>query len=285
MSLELTLPLGKKQNAKNLIFSILSREYPLKLIQLTNMIRKRYGKAVTFQAVRKAALELMDEEVLVKTGTEFQINKEWTINAKKVIDELYTSLNEKKHVSNKIDSLGEEMSVFTFSSVGEMMNFWSDLMDNWLNKIDRWQPNVNCYQASHTWEVLLFPENERKVMTRLIKKKIKSYALITGRTPLDKVTAKFYRDIGVKVGFSPSSASFDREYAVGTYGELVAHTRLPSKIVEKIETFFRKAKDFSNLDLKKLSEIIHSKAEVKLSVIKNEAMAKQINHSIISQIE
>jgi hypothetical protein len=49
MSLNISLPLGNKGGVKDLVFTILTREYPLKLIELTNLIRKRYGKAVTFQ--------------------------------------------------------------------------------------------------------------------------------------------------------------------------------------------------------------------------------------------
>ena len=76
MTLQISLPLGDKQNVKNLVFTILTREYPLKLIQLTNFIRKRYGRAVTFQAVRKATLELVKEEVLIRLSNEFSINKD-----------------------------------------------------------------------------------------------------------------------------------------------------------------------------------------------------------------
>jgi hypothetical protein len=40
-----------------------------------------------------------------------------------------------------------------------------------------------------------------------------------------------------------------------------------------------------DFDINKLSDIIGKKVEIKLSVIKNGDMAKQINQSIISQIE
>lgn len=284
MSLQISLPLGNKQNVKNLVFTILTREYPLKLIELTNLIRKRYGKAVTFQAVRKAVLELADERVISRKENEFSINKEWILQAKETMDDLYEEIYNEKEKAKKFDSIGEEISVFTFNSVGSMMNFWENMIDEWVKKIDKWDPNVNCYQASHVWEVLMFPENERKIMTNLIEKGIKSYTLITSKTPLDKLVAKFYREVGIKVGFSPSSSEFDKEYAVGTYGELIAQTRLPKKIVDEIDSLFKKAKDISSLDLKKLSEIIHSKTEVKLTVTKNKSMAQQINNSIISQI-
>ncbi len=82
MTLQLTLPLGKNTDVKSLVFTILTKEYPLKLIELTNYIRKRYGKSVTFQAVRKAVLGLMEEEVLQQESYGYSISKEWVKNSK-----------------------------------------------------------------------------------------------------------------------------------------------------------------------------------------------------------
>ena len=117
MNLQISLPLGNESNIKNLVFTILTHEYPLKLIQLTNFIRKRYGRQVTFQAVRKAVLELVSEGVVIKTDSMFLINKEWVIKSKKIIDELYESIYEEKTQPTKIDSIGGDISVFTFGSI------------------------------------------------------------------------------------------------------------------------------------------------------------------------
>ncbi len=52
-----------------------------------------------------------------------------------------------------------------------------------------------------------------------------------------------------------------------------------------MDAFFKKTKSIEDLDLTKLSDIVDKKVKVKLTVIKNLEMAKQINNSIISQIE
>ena len=44
MTIEFVLPFGRPSSVKNLVFSILSYEHPLKLVELTNLIRKRYGR-------------------------------------------------------------------------------------------------------------------------------------------------------------------------------------------------------------------------------------------------
>ena len=284
MALRITLPFGREDNTKNLVFSILIKEYPLKIIELTSLIRKRYGKSVTFQAVRKAILELVDEEVLVNKENRFCINKEWVLNSKKQLDLLYEELIKEKVTPRSIDSIKGEVSVFTFDSLNKLMKFWQDIIDDWFENFKKGDPNVNCYQGAHGWEGLLHADRERMMMGRLKEKGIKSYVLSIGNTPLDRHIWKFYSSIGIKVGFNPSSSSFDRSYYVATYGKTILQVQYPIEIVEALDNFFKKNKTIEDLNLKDLSDIVNKKTEVKLTVIKNLSMANQINKSIISQI-
>lgn len=284
MSLQISLPFGNKSNVKSLVFSILAREYPLKIIEIKNLILKRYGKSVSFQAVRKAMLELVNDGILLKKDNSFVVNKQWVFDSKKVLDELYSTIYLENVKPISVSSVGEELSVFSFNSIAEMMKFWENLIDDWFSNIDTKSLKLNCWQGAHSWEALLFPETEQKVMSQLKKKGVKSYILTTGNTELDKFVLKFYRDLGIKFFRAPSSSFFDKEYYVATYGDLVVQTRYPKEIVEEMELFFKKTKNLQGLDLKKLSEIVNKKVNIQLSVSRNSNMAKQINQSIMSQM-
>jgi hypothetical protein len=284
MSLQISLPLGNKGGVKNLVFTILTHEYPLKLIQLTNFIRKRYGKQVTFQAVRKAVLELIEEGVLVREENSFLINKEWIVESKRIIDELYTEIYQEKSKPKKFDSINDEISVFTFSSLNEMMKFWEGLIIHWFKNFKKGDDNVNCYQGAHGWEGILHPDTEKRMMEQLKDKGIKSYALFTSNTQLDRIIANFYKQAGVRSLISKSSSKFDKTYYVATYGNLIVQTQYPKELTERLDIFFKKNRKLENLDLGVLSDIVNKKIEIKLSVTKNIAMAKQINQSIIGQM-
>ncbi len=284
MSLQISLPLGNKAGVKNLVFTLLTKEYPLKLIELMNFIRKRYGRIVTFQAVRKAVLELVEEGVLVKEETAFSINREWITQAKGTIDTLYEQVHQSKSKPLRFDAIGEEVSVFSFDSLGAMMRFWEDLIDSWFKKYVKSGATVNAWQGTHPWEGLLYPDRERAVMEQLKKKGIKSYVLCMSGTLLDKAVMKFYKSLGISTSLAHSSSLFDKEYYVGTYGELVVQTRYPPELVRALDMFFKKVRGLEHLNMKELSDIINRKVEVKLSVTKNSSMAKQINHSILSQM-
>ena len=164
------------------------------------------------------------------------------------------------------------------------MNFWQSLIDDWYTKGIFDYP-MNCHQAAHVWEVLLFPAEEHKIMTQIQKKGVKCYSVTTSNTPLDKHASKFYKDIGIKSAINTSNNSYDRSYYVATYGDLIVETRYPLELVKLMDEFYKKNISLENLNIKFLNEIANRKCEVKLTVIKNLQMAKQINQSIISQIE
>lgn len=284
MALRTSLPFGKKEGVKDLVFTILSKEYPLRIIQLTNFIKKRYGKSVTFQAVRKAVLELTSEGVLIKREDKFSINQKWVLETKTMLSELFDDLNKNLTTPKDVHSVSEEVSVFTFHSLNELMKFWQDLIDDWFANFKKGDYHINCYQAAHAWEGLLHLDKEKELMGQLKKKGILSYILSKGNTPLDRNIRKFYKSVGIKVSINSSMSSFDKSYYVGTYGDLVVQTQYPEEIVKDLDCFFRKNKTIKDFDLKELSDIVNRKVAIKLTVIKNLAMVKQINNSIIVQM-
>ncbi|GAI97007.1 unnamed protein product, partial [marine sediment metagenome] len=209
---------------------------------------------------------------------------EWVLESKKILDILYEDLTKEKVKPKGIESIEGEVSVFTFDSLNEMMKFWEDIIDDWYKHFKKGDYNINCWQGAHVWEGLLHLDKEKKIMGQLRKKRIKSYAISTGSTPLDRNLWRFYKNIGLKTRLYPSSSSFDKSYYVGTYGEIIVQAHYPEKLVKKLDSFFKKNKDIKHLDLNELTNIVNTKAKIKLTVIKNLAMAKQINKSIISQI-
>ena len=285
MSLEISLPWAKKGTVEDLVFTILTKEYPLRIIDLMNFIRKRYGKGVTFQAVRKAVLQLLEKEVLVEKSHKYTINVEWVLKSKKLIDELHEDLQNKKSKPRSMESIKGEITVLDFNSLNELMRFWQNLIDDWFKNFKKGDYGINYYQAAHMWEGLLHPDTEKSVMYQLKEKKIKSYTVTTGNTPLDRQIAKFYAKIGITVHIIPSGSSFDKSYYVGTYGDLIVQTQYPPSITKMLDNFFKKNKSLKDLDLVDLSNIVNQRIPIKLTIIKDLAMAKQINKSIYSYIE
>ena len=269
-----------ENTVKSLVFTILIKEYPLRLIELTNFIRKRYGRSVTFPAVRKAVMQMIEQGILQQTGHEFQINIEWLVHAREHLESVYHDLTNTPSAKQHFRK-AQGIQVYHFDSPNKLLLFWEDIIDQWFVNY-KGQLRINCYQGAHLWEGLLHPDREQSVMGQLKKKKIKSYAVCTGSTPLDRAIAMFYTKIGLRTHIIPSLAKFDRTYYVGTYGDLILQTQYPKELCDELDNFFKKNNNIDSLNLQELSKLVNKKIPMKLTVIADEGMAKQINKSILS---
>jgi hypothetical protein len=283
MALEITLPFGKKTDAKNLVFTILSHEFPLRLIDITRKIKKSYRIGLTFQAIRKAVLQLVDSGVLIRESDMFQISARWVTEVKQHIDKLHKDLHAKKSGVKETESIGGNLSVFRFDSIHDLLYFWEGLIDDWYNGFEKGDNNINAYLGAHIWEGLFEPNRERKVMGQLHKKGIKGYCVITSDTKLDKNIMNFYSSVGLKCKIRKLK-NIDKSYYVGTYGNMIIQTYYPDKLVKALDEFFVNNKDLEKLNLHLLAEIVNMPLSVELTVIRNPEMARQISESIIRHL-
>ena len=163
MSLEITLPrLGKvTRAAKDLVISSLMYEYPLTLAKLTNSIKKQYAASVTFQGVRRAVNALVEDEVLIKDGRQYSINKKWITSLKDFSDRLYDSYYAKNSGIMNIESLGEEIKIYTFDNLIDADKFWNKTIAHWFKS---GKEKVYCQQFGHMWQVLGQMQEETSVL-------------------------------------------------------------------------------------------------------------------------
>ena len=273
---------GKKNTTKDLVFRLLMDTPEQKIIQLTNSLRKTYGKSVTFQAVRQAVNELVDDEVLTKNDSLYSINPSWVYEAKKTLQTIHERLE--GNVQVRGDSIQGDLSVFTFNSINDMQRFWQQIIDNWYKHLDDETYKINCWQGTHLWEALIHVDSEKKVMQKLKNKGVRSYVLIHADTPLDIFTKKFYQQIGLHVAIQKKQRDEAHIYT-GTYGELIVQVEYPKELHAQIEDIFNKTKSFEDFEISTLHDITSAQHEIKMTVIKNLNMAKQINQQIISCLE
>ncbi len=64
---------------------------------------------------------------------------------------------------------------------------------------------------------------------------------------------------------------------------MIVQTTYPIEHVKALDAFFKNNKTLEDLDISELSKIVNKKISMKLTVIKNLEMAKQINKSIMDQ--
>src|SRR3989338_10714435 len=127
MPVSFSLPLfeGKPTSVRDKVFTVLSLKFLLSLIELLNEVKKQYNVSVSFQAVRKAVLELVHANVLVKEGKKFAINTQWILNLTKyagMLQRQYFTSPESK-TKTKVE-VGPNVAVYTFSRLLDMDFVW-----------------------------------------------------------------------------------------------------------------------------------------------------------------
>ena len=110
MTTNTTLPqISKQKSTKDIIISILSREWPLSAKRIYNKVVSEEGRPVSYQAVHKIIKGMENEGLLIKQGKEYLLNSEWIGGVKKFASSLETAYSN----DNKIDfkNLQEKQAV------------------------------------------------------------------------------------------------------------------------------------------------------------------------------
>lgn len=75
--------------------------------------------------------------------------------------------------------------------------------------------------------------------------------------------------------------SWTRGCSIGTYDDVIIQVYQPPEIARGIDGFYRGVKRLEDIDLARMSEIAKRECEVKLTVMRNAEMARQIRESCL----
>ena len=95
MSANIVLPQtrGNDSSVKDLIISILGKEWPLSTRQIFNRIQKIYALSCSYQAVHKSIKKLLESSVIEKNGKEYQLNLAWLDELKNFSEDIQKEYN------------------------------------------------------------------------------------------------------------------------------------------------------------------------------------------------
>lgn len=283
MPITFTLPLleDKHRSVKDMVFTILTTTYPLSLIELLNALKKQYAVSVSFQAVRKAALELVTANVLVKEGKTFSLNREWILEAVKFTQMLQRQYFNKAPQEKIKIAVGPNVTVYTFSRLVDLDAVWNSIIRDHFAS-DPAAPKHITFESLHFWFVIVTLAQETELMKEMIHKGIRLHYLCYGNTALDQWAVNHYNEIGVHCKQLPKPKDFVNGYNLGVYGNLIIKTTHPKVIADKMECFFRKYKKIENTRLAEITEIVTQQTELQLTVIKDQMLAQSIRNSVLS---
>lgn len=288
MALEITTPLlgTVKRPVKDLVISTLLYEYPLNLIKITNSVKKKYQTSVTFQGVRKAVHLLEQEKVVIKKGKEYQLNKEWILKLIDFTEELREAYFSDNQKIKEIESVGQDIKVYTFENLIDLDKFWNKVVEKWFEEdkeTNDKRKKQYIQQAGHTWYVLANLQEETKILEIMKKNSIEFYTFACGNSVLDQWCKKYYHEQGFK--YMNSKKKIDTSHYFGTYKDYILQTTFPKEINNEIDKIYQQTHNFESFNVTGLIRALQKKHVFKLIIMKNPLIAEQLRQSVLSHFK
>lgn len=276
--IELSIPQKGEEtrNVKDLVFTILTEEHPLSIIEITNKIQKIYNISTTYQAVRKAVDKLHEQKVLIKKEKKYELNKSWVLQLRSFFDKILTNYDKGNIHEFKRDLVKDNYSVYTLYSLWELDKFWAEILIYLANNLEKNEKKISMNYGHYTWWMLINLASEINYINFYKKNKIDTYFLWLRDLPLNRWSASMYKDQGHKC-IIKEIPDIDETIAVNTIGDTIIQVKYSKEIVNKVKKFFEKYSSVQEMSMKEITEIAHSKCEIKFIVFKNKTMAENFN--------
>jgi hypothetical protein len=253
-------------SSRDLIFKILSEEWPLSAKEIYSRVNKSSSKNISYQAVHKTLNFLVEENILEKEMGKYLVNLLWVENSNEQLSKLENNLKEGKVVS----PLNQK---FVFNSVHEVDQF---LVSSCKSLVPN-QKDELLLQWIHFWIPLFISKNTYKEMKELI---INSnfYSITPNDSSIDKWCAKFWEDIGVKEKIG-AKLGFDTSFLV--YSDLIIQVFYPLEIREAIDKVYNSTTDPGKLDIDNFFKtVFEKKTKIPVLVSRNKEVAEDLRNQI-----
>jgi len=283
MALNLTIPqLDEKSTTKDYIISILGYDWPLSIKKIYNLIKKRYGHNVTYQAVYKTVNELQNKGVLEKKGSGYQINLKWLKNLHsytEVIETNYYTKNRLRLIEGIKDARKEgNINVLTFETFFDVEKYLYYLQKQYI--LSSKSKETICVHHNHEWRPLFYLRAEYNWIKKIRELGHKTFILCAGNTIIDNWCANFYKSIGCNIRLNVNCAS---TCEIIVFGDVVIQVYLPSGIKKSVKEQFYKIKELRSINQKLLIEdIFEKKTDIKVIINKDAELAEQIKKETIN---
>jgi len=273
----------KKKGVKELSIFLLSKEFPLQLIEIKRKLKEEFSLEVSFQAVKKAVNSLESEGIIKKENKAFSLDRKWISESKKFFDGLSSRTVSKGGTRKGFNPDYKKKNVFFFSDLYELDNFWADLMYDWMNNVEKGEKKILTGQSPFGWWFLLNFASETKVHGELQKKGGKEFMIFTKDFPLNKLAIKSYEKIfphGKYIIIKDNSAEAEKDLSI--LGDLIIEVDYSKDILKKLHDFFSRYKDFKT-DSNALQKLVTTKTKIKFTFFKDRFIAEKLRESIVSK--
>lgn len=257
-------------SAKASIVQVLAESKPLTFKKLHSEIEKISSKSITYQAIHKAAKEMLDDEILEKHEKEVTINKQWV----EKISQLGIALKARKDEPEQTGVKEAKIYIFeTFIDMGKFAIRFCHDTPNPENK-----PGF-CIM-NHAWPSFGLNKTDYELLGELLKETT-YYDLTKNDTPLDKVFGKTLEQLGKKVKVG---CNIDLPFDALCKGDQIIQIYYTKEFAEKIDKMFKKFTKIEDLHMNDImNESLVQKTKIKVIQITDADAADKLREIVIKE--
>ncbi|MBI4440845.1 hypothetical protein HY639_01640 [Candidatus Woesearchaeota archaeon] len=283
MSLNLYLPSFEphKGTVKDFILAILADQWPLAPKRIYFVLKKRYAKSCTYQAVFKSLTELREHKIVVQTAQGYHINLDWIKELQSYTDVIETNYYAKEKVVS-LDGVREikgdgDIQVLTFTTYFDAEKYLYYFVKYVVLRSK--QPQKQYRYVQHEWRPLFYLRTEYQYVQKLRKGGHQLRILSSGKGRLDKHFLAMYNEFGVQTSSGCPAMPFFEAHVSGDY---FIQVYVPTEITEALDEAF--ALSVTQLKISHLIDTIFLKpCKVKVMVNKDRDLAAKMKKEFTEQ--
>ena len=275
MGLDLFIPAksGRGRATKDYLIEALLEEPGLTIRKLQNRVRKNFGHAVTYQAVRKAVMLFVKTGVVVKKGKAYSIDSGW-IDSLSDFCERLKAARRSPLAYRLLESKGESYQVMQFSSLISRM----DYLEKFENAVvPTLKSKIVAVRIPHSYYGAMNQDQLRSRSAFFQKHGLKIYRACEADGFLDRVYASMYNAFGIK---TKPGAKEDGGWFV-VYGDCIFQTILEKNVKETAEKMFSQVRRLDEKCFRQLEKFYHKKFKIKVILQKNKCIAERLRAQVL----
>lgn len=234
------------------------------------------GVAVTYQAIHKSLIQMLNEQIVIKVDKEYLINPKWVKNTKDFYSKLETTIENFQTPSNET-IITNDVTKLEFENLHE---YYTRILDffEYVAKIPYpGTPDIDgpmVAQLYHMYWVLVATKKQDEQMRFITKHSPDSYFVCNCDTPTDRMLGKYFENQGIKVRTGVECAQM---CDVFTGGGFVIQTFFTAELKKELDKLYENFSNASESDLLKIYDSIYrKKTSIVVIISKKSALENQI---------
>jgi len=275
MSTGITIPaLGKPDNVKDAVVTVLASEWPLSAKQIYGRTTDM-GLSVSYQAVYKTIGKLMESSVIRKVGNNYLLNDEWIKSIKGFADNIEKRYS--KEIATEILKDVKNAKVLNFNSEFEMNTFMLKFIQEKLANAGK--DDLCCSYWNRSWWTMIYPK-EMYSAFKSAKNKDNMYIVFSDNGVFDKWAAKFCKSFGFNV---KCGVKLGYDYDFGVICNEIVQVYRSQKLFDIFDKAVKGLKNDvpSPSILNFIKSVFDIKAGVQVVYLNNEKLARNLSDKVL----